>query len=215
MGASIENSLHKLLFLLLLCVSYVSQGQFHHGLELGANMTNADFRVNDSAEPTSAIGFLLGYVAERDFSDNVYMRFGVSYNRRTFNAISRRGINTSEEKWGIDVIEIPINLGYYINWNNRNLQFFVDAGINLGYNGRAFVENDEETIRLDIGGDGEINRITIGANAGAGLLLKRRIKFRLNYYTSLTNIVNAEENTWKNKTFGLSINYFFKEKLDY
>ena len=178
-------------------------------------MTKPDFRVNDSAEPTSAMGFLLGYVAERDFSDNLYIRFGANYNRRTFNAISRRGINTSEEKWGIDVIEVPISMGYYINLNNRNYQFFVDAGINLGYNGRAFVENEDETIRLDIGGDGEINRITIGANASAGLLIKRRIKIRLNYYTSLTNIVNSEENTWKNKTFGLSLNYFFKEKLDY
>ncbi len=215
MGAIIQNSLIKVLFLLFFFVCHNSQSQFHHGLELGLNMTKPDFRVNDSAEPTSAMGFLLGYVAERDFSDNLYIRFGANYNRRTFNAISRRGINTSEEKWGIDVIEVPISMGYYINLNNRNYQFFVDAGINLGYNGRAFVENEDETIRLDIGGDGEINRITIGANASAGLLIKRRIKIRLNYYTSLTNIVNSEENTWKNKTFGLSLNYFFKEKLDY
>ena len=215
MGAIIQNSLIKVLFLLFFFVCHNSQSQFHHGLDLGLNMTKPDFRINDSAEPSSSLGFFIGYVAERDFSDNLYIRFGVNYNRRTFNAISRRGINTSEEKWGIDVIEIPVNLGYYINWNNRNLQFFVDAGLNLGYNGRAFVENEQETIGLDIGGDAEINRITIGANASAGLLIKKRIKIRLNYYTSLTNIVNAEENTWKNKTFGLSLNYFFKEKLDY
>lgn len=184
-------------------------------MELGMNMTNADFSVYDSSEPSNALGFFIGYVAERDFSDNLYIRFGVNYNRREFNAISRRGINTSEEKWGVDVIEVPFNLGYYINWNNRNLQFFLDAGLNLGYNGRAFVQNEEETIRLDIGGDGEINRISIGANAGGGLLIKKRVKIRLNYYYGLTNIVNTEENTWKNRTFGLSLNYFFKDKLDH
>ncbi len=215
MGTIIQNSLIKVLFFLCFFVCHNSQSQFHHGLELGLNMTNPDFRINDSAEPSSSLGFFVGYVAERDFSDNLYIRFGANYNRREFNAISRRGVNTSDEKWGITVIEVPVNLGYYLNYNNRNYQFFVDAGVNLGYNSRAFVKNEEETIRLDIGGDGDINRITIGGNAGVGLLIKRRIKVRLNYYTSLSDIVNTEENTWKNKTFGLSLNYFFKEKLDY
>ena len=215
MGTIIQNSLIKVLFFLCFFVCHNSQSQFHHGLELGLNMTNPDFRINDSAEPSSSLGFFVGYVAERDFSDNLYLRFGANYNRREFNAISRRGVNTSDEKWGITVIEVPINLGYYLNYNNRNYQFFVDAGVNLGYNSRAFVKNEEETIRLDIGGDGDINRITIGANAGVGLLIKRRIKVRLNYYSSLSDIVNTDENTWKNKTFGLSLNYFFKEKLDY
>ncbi len=216
MGAIIKNSLIKVLLLLFFFfVCHNSQSQFHHGLEFGVNLTNADFMIDESAEPSSSVGFLIGYVAERDFSDNLYIRFGANYNRREFNAINRRGINTSDETWGIDVIEVPINLGYYLNWNNRNYQFFVDAGMNLGYNSRAFTKNDEETIRLDIGGDSDINRITIGANVGAGLLIKRRFKIRLNYYNSLTNIVNTEENTWKNKTFGLSLNYFFKEKLDY
>lgn len=215
MGAIIQNLLFKGFFLLIILVCHNSYGQFHHGLELGANMTNADFMIGESAEPSNSFGFFIGYVAERDFSDNLYLRFGANYNRREFNAISRRGINTSNETWGIDVIEVPLNLGYYLNWNNRNYQFFVDAGMNLGYNSRAFTKTDEETIRLDIGGDADIDRITIGANVGAGLLIKRRLKIRLNYYTSLSDIVNTEEDTWKNKTFGLSINYFFKEKLDY
>lgn len=214
MGAANKNSLFKGLFFILFFVSHISQSQFHHGLELGVNVTNPNFMVNESAEPSSGFGFFIGYVGERDFSDNLYVRLGVNYNRREFNAISRRGINTSENKWGIDLIEVPINLGYYLNLNNRNFQFFVDAGINLEYNSRAFTKNDEETILLDIGGDGEIERITIGANASAGLLFKKRIKVRLNYYNSLSNIVNTEGNTWKNKTLGLSLNYFFKEKLD-
>lgn len=215
MGVIFQNSLFKGFFLLCFFVCLNSQGQFRHGLELGVNMTNADFLIDDSAEPSSSFGYFIGYVAERDFSDNLYIRFGANYNRREFNAINQRGINTTEETWGIDVIEVPINLGYYLNLNNRNYQFFVDAGLNLGYNSRAFVNNGEETIRLDIGGDSNINRITIGANAGAGLLLKKRTKIRLNYYSSLTNIVSTEGDTWKNKTLSISLNYFFKEKLDH
>ncbi len=215
MGVTIRNLFKKGFFFLLFLVSYISHSQFYHGIEFGVNMNNADFVVNESAEPSSAFGFSLGYLAEYDFSENVYLRLGFNFNRREFNAISRRGINTSEEKWGIDAIEIPVNLGYYVNWNNRNFQFFVDAGINLGYNNRATITNDDETIRLDIGSEADVNRIAIGGNVSVGLLIKKRVKVRLNYYNSLSNIMNTEGNTWKNKTLGISLNYFLREKQVY
>jgi len=215
MRATTKNLLNKGIFFLLFFLSNLSYSQFYHGIELGVNMTNADFVVNESAEPSNAIGFFLGYLAERDLTDNLYIRLGANFNRRQFNAISRRGIRTSEEKWGIDAIEIPVNLGYYLNWNNRNFQFFIDAGINLGYNSRVTTTNDVETIRLDIGSDADVNRIAIGANAGIGLLIKKRVKVRLNYYNGLSNIINTEGDTWKNKTFGVSLNYFLREKQVY
>jgi len=215
MRATTKNLLNKGIFFLLFFLSNLSYSQFYHGIELGVNMTNADFVVNESAEPSNAVGFFLGYLAERDLTDNLYIRLGANFNRRQFSAISRRGINTSEEKWGIDAIEIPVNLGYYLNWNNRNFQFFVDAGINLGYNSRVTTTNDIETIRLDIGSDADVNRIAIGANAGVGLLIKKRVKVRLNYYNGLSNIINTEGDTWKNKTFGVSLNYFLREKQVY
>ena len=215
MGVSIINLIKKRIFLLFFSISFISYSQFYHGLEIGMNITNAEFNVDESVDPSSASGFFLGYVAERDLTDNLFLRIAVNFNRREFNAVSRRGINTTDEKWGIDLIEIPVNLGYYVNWNNKNLQFFVDAGINLGYNKRAFIKNDEETIRLDIGSDADIERIAMGANAGIGLLIKKRLKFRLNYYNSLSNIINTEGNNWKNKTFGLSVSYFVRDKIVY
>lgn len=215
MGVLTKNLLNKGIFFFLFFISYISYSQFYHGLVAGANLTKAEFRINESAEPSGALGFNVGYLAERDLSENLYVRLGFEFNRREFKAISRRGINTTNEKWGIDNVEIPVNFGYYLNWNNRNFQFFVDAGINIGYNMRAIIENDEETIRLDIGSDADINRIAMGANVGAGLLIKKRIKVRLNYYNGLSNIINTEGNTWKNKTFGLSINYFLREKEVY
>ena len=222
MKVTANNLFNKGFLFLLFFVSHLSYSQsdfnfskFYHGIEFGMNMNSPEFMINESAEPSSAFGFFIGYLAERDLSDNLYVRFGFNFNRRNFNAISRRGINTTEEKWGIDVIEIPVNLGYYLNWNNKNLQFFVDAGFSFGYNSRVIIENDEETIRLDIGSDGDIQRITIGANAGAGLLFKKRTKVRLNYYNSLTNIANTEGDIWKNKTIGLSISYFLREKEGY
>ena len=199
-------------FFLILFIAKSSYAQFYHGLEFGANYNNADFIIGESVEPSGAVGFLFGYLAERDLSDNLFFRIGINYNKRQFEAINRRGINTTDEKWTVDVIEVPINLGYYLNRNQRNFQFFVDAGVNLGYNNRVAVKNDVETIRLDIGSDAEIKQIAIGANISTGLLIKKRVKIRLNYYHGLSNIVNNENDSWKNKTFSLSLNYFLKER---
>jgi len=199
-------------FFLILFITKSTYAQFYHGLELGVNYNNADFIFGESVEPSGAVGFHFGYLAERDLSDNLFFRIGINYNKRQFEAINRRGINTTDEKWSVDVIEIPINLGYYLNRNQRNFQYFVDAGVNLGYNNRIAVKNDTETIRLDIGSDEDIKRIAIGANIGTGLLIKKRVKIRLNYYHGFSNIVNTENDSWKNKTFSLSFNYFLKEK---
>ena len=199
-------------FFMILFITKSSYAQFYHGVEFGANYNNTDFIFGESVEPTGAVGFLLGYLAERDLSDNLFFRIGINYNKRQFEAINRRGINTTDEKWSVDVIEIPINLGYYLNRNQRNFQFFVDAGVNLGYNNRVAVKNDVESIRLDIGSDADIKQIAIGANISTGLLVKKRVKIRLNYYHGLSNIVNIENDSWKNKTFSLSLNYFLKER---
>ncbi|RPD96161.1 PorT family protein [Aureibaculum marinum] len=202
-------------FLLLFFVSFYSYSQFYHGLDVGITMTNATFAVDRSNEPSSAIGFSVGYMAERELNDRIFVRVGVNFNRRSFKAVSRRGVYKTNENWGTDVVEVPLNLGYYLNYNRRNFQFFVDAGLNIGYHNRAITKNDTETIYLDIGKDADVKRLSFGSNIGAGLLVKKRVKLRLNYYHGLTNIMNTPNDTWKNSTFSVSINYFLREKEVY
>ena len=215
MGAQKKLLRNGIFIFMFLFSSHLSFSQFYHGIEIGINYNNADFIFGETVDPSGSVGFHFGYLAERDISDKLFFRIGINYNKRKFEAINRRGINTTDEKWNVDVIEIPINLGYYINWNRRNFQFFVDAGVNLGYNNRVAVENTTETIRLDIGSDADIKRIAMGANMGTGFLIKKRVKIRLNYYMGLSNIVNTDSDTWKNKTFSLSLNYFLKEREVY
>jgi len=215
MGENFTRIFFKRIFLFFFFISISSHSQFYHGIEVGVNSTNPDFLVGESVEPSRGTGFFVGYMYERELNDRVFLRLGLNFNRRSFKAISRRGINTSNEKWGIDVIEVPINLGYYLNFNRRNFQFFVDAGLNAGFNNRAITKNDTETVFLDIGGDASIKRLGFGANASVGLLIKKRVKFRVNYYHGLTNIMNTDSDTWKNKTIGISVNYFLREKIVY
>ncbi len=202
-------------FFSILLVTESSYGQFYHGIEIGSSVTNADFMFDTSREPSSDFGYSLGYAAERNLSESVYIKVAVLASKRSFNASNIRGINTTEEKWGLNVIEIPINLGYYLNFNNRNFQVFIEGGLNIDYNMRASIENDNETITLDIGSEASVNRISTGVNIGAGLLFSKRIKVRLLYYKGLTNVFNTESDEWKNKAFGISLNYFLKKREPY
>ena len=61
MGEKIKNLLKIQLFTLLLCSGLAAHGQFHHGLELGANMTQADFSIGESTEDGPSFGYLIGY----------------------------------------------------------------------------------------------------------------------------------------------------------
>ena len=198
-----------------LFVTTTTYGQFYHGIEVGSNYNNATFTIDTSQDPSGALGFSLGYAAERDLSENMYVKVAVLVNKRSLKATNIRGFNTTNEKWGVNVIEVPINLGYYLNYNNRNFQFFVDAGLTIDYNMRAYVENDTERITLDIGSEGVIKRIGTGVNFGGGLLFSKRLKVRLHYYYGLTSITNNEGDEWKNSAFGISLNYFLKKREPY
>jgi hypothetical protein len=200
---------------LLLFSTIASYGQFYHGIEVGANLNSATFMIDTSQDPTSDFGFSLGYAAERDLSENLYVKVAILVNKRGLKAVNKRGFNTTDETWGLNVIEVPVNFGYYINYNNRNFQFFIDAGLNFDYNIRAFVENENEKITLDIGGEGDIKRISTGATIGAGILFSKRLKVRLNYYYGLTSVSNNENDEWKNNSFGISFNYFLKKREPY
>ncbi len=215
MGQFYNLTKKGIFFFSIFCVSISSYSQFYHGIEVGSRITDADFMMDTSREPTSSFGFSLGYAAERDLSENMYVKVAILASKRSFNANNIRGINTTEEKWGVNVIEIPINLGYYLNVNNRNFQIFIEGGLNIDYNIRAFVKNDNETITLDIGSEGGVNRISTGANIGAGILFSKRMKVKMHYYKGLTNLLNTEDDIWKNGAIGISLNYFLKKREPY
>lgn len=202
----------KSIVILLFLIPFITYSQYYQGLDIGLNTTTAEFNIDGSVNSGRVTGFLIGYVYERDISDMVFLRLGLTFNRRAFNVNTIRGVTIYNEKYGSDAIEIPVNLGYYLNWNRRNFQFFVDAGFNIGYNNRAIVKKENETVALDIGKDADIKRTAFGANGSMGLLIKKRLKVRLNYYYGLSNMANTDNYIWKNRTLSISLNYFLREK---
>ena len=195
----------KILFFIafILCHS-ISYAQYKGGMEVGGNIMGADVYFEESIETKNSWGIRLGYVGEYHLSDHVYARGAV--------LINQRGFQYADQRWGLNAIDVPINLGYSLTPSGKTPRVFIDGGVNFQYNFRAFTKINGELVTLDIGsGEEDIKTISTGLNVGAGLQFSDAIKVRLNYYHGITNLVRTPGDEWKNRVYGVALNYFFKQ----
>lgn len=192
--------------LLLLCCAQPIVGQIRSGMELGGNIMNADFVLFNPIDTNGSWGIRLGFVSEVPLSNKTYFRGAALINQRGFEFL--------DERWALNVIDVPLNLGYAIPLANSRIALFLDAGLNVEYNMDAFTKIDGETVRLDIGSsEDDIKRFSQGFNLGTGVRFSRALKLRLNYYQGLTNLVRSADDSWKNRVIGISLNYFFSAAI--
>ncbi|MEH0156381.1 porin family protein [Limibacter armeniacum] len=198
------KKLFLLLPLLLLGLTSYSQSLYKGGLEVGANMMGGNLMIsNVEADTEYSWGIRLGYVGEYKLSDGAFLRGAVLLNQR--------GFQFADERWGLNAIDVPVNLGYNFNLNDDGLKLFLDAGVNLEYNFRAFTKINDELVTLTIGSEeGDIKRFSTGVNFGTGLQFSEKVKLRVNYYKGMTNLLQSNNDEWNNHVVGVSLDYFFK-----
>lgn len=194
---------------LLLCIAILFMqvvvfAQYKGGMEIGGNLMGADFILEEPIATQDSWGIRLGYVGEYQISDHLYARGAA--------LINQRGFKFGGERWALSAIDVPVNLGYALNLNDKNLKLFIDGGFNFAYNFRAFTKSNGEIVTLEIGNEeGDIKMFSTGFNVGGGLQFSEKIKVRVNYYSGLTNLLRTEGDEWKNHVIGLSLNFFFKK----
>lgn len=184
----------------------IVNAQMTHGFELGVNLMSANFTVDDQKIDTkTAIGPRVGYVGEYNHNESLFLRGAVLF--------MQKGFKFGDENWVVNSIDIPINLGYTTPINGDKLKWFIDGGFSLEFNTKATTKIDDETIEIIIGKDeGEIKSFSNGINFGTGIEFSQLLKFRINYYTGLTNLINTDgSDEWKNQYIGLSLNFMFRK----
>lgn len=192
----------------MLIILYIIPGsaQVRNGMEFGGNILNADFNLENEIDTQNSWGIRLGYVGEFPISDPLYFRGALLINQRGFQFL--------DERWALNVIDVPLNFGYSIPLGGNSKYFFLDGGLNLEFNMDAFTKIDGETVRLTIGSDDDdIKRISQGFNLGTGIRFSSALKMRINYYQGLTNLIRSANDNWKNRAIGISINYFFNSAI--
>ncbi|NAS12148.1 outer membrane beta-barrel protein [Poritiphilus flavus] len=187
-------------------ITTMAHGQMAHGFEIGANLMNADFTIDDEVIDTkNAVGPRAGYVGEFHLTQNLYLRGALLF--------MQKGFKFADETWALSSFDIPINFGSSFDLARDRLQWFLDGGISTEYNARAITKIDGETVELEIGnGEGELKSLSTGLNLGTGLQFARLLKFRVSYYTGLTNLINTEgADKWKNRYLAFSLNFLFRK----
>ncbi|NHF60371.1 PorT family protein [Flavobacteriaceae bacterium TP-CH-4] len=193
-------------FFFVFFISTVLLGQMAHGFEIGANLMNADFTIDEEAIDTkNAVGPRAGYIGEFNLTPNLYIRGALLF--------MQKGFRFADETWAVNSFDVPINLGGSVDLAGNRLQWFLDGGISAEYNARAITRIDGEAIELEIGyGEGELKSFSTGLNLGTGLQFARFIKLRVSYYTGLTNLINTEgTDQWKNRYLAFSLNFLFRK----
>lgn len=184
-----------------LIICFQSYSQYKGGLELGGNLMNADFYMGEELQTTPTYGIRLGYIGEYHLFEDVFLRFGL--------LVNQRGFELADERWGLNVFDAPLNVGYALKLNN-NLKLTLDGGFNIEYNFQAFTKIDGKPVKISIGrGEDDIKQIGAGVNLGIGLQLSEFIKVRGEYYKGLSNLVRTQGDDWKNRVIGLSVDFFF------
>lgn len=188
--------------LLCLCTANITYSQYKGGMEVGGNIMMADLTISDPIETSSSWGIRLGYVGEYAFSETTYFRGAL--------LINQRGFKFADERWGLNVIDLPLNVGFAPSLGAGNLKWFIDGGLNIGFSFRAFTKIDGELTTLTIGsGPDDIKILSTGFNIGTGLQFSEKLKLRVNYYNGFTNMVQSPGDEWKNQVLGVALNFFF------
>lgn len=204
----IEPTYKMTRFLFVLCFiscCLASQAQMIHGFELGANMMNGDLSVeNENINTSTAWGPRVGYRGEYSIGKHLHAGIGGLY--------MQKGFRFAEETWAVNSFDVPLSLGYDVDLSGERLKLFFDGGLSFEYNFRAITRIDDNPVELTIGNEeGDIKRFTSGFSIGTGIRLNQLIKFRINYYQGISNLINTEgPDSWKNQFLGFSLAFFFK-----
>lgn len=180
--------------------------QMTHGFELGANLMSSNFDIdNQEIDTKTAVGPRGGYVGEYNLNESVFLRGAALF--------MQKGFKFENENWVINSIDVPISIGYSTKISSDKLKWFIDAGASIEFNTKATTRIDDETVELIIGKEeGDIKSTSSSISFGTGLEFASLLKFRANYYTGLTNMINTSgSDNWKNQYIGLSLNFLFRK----
>ena len=193
----------NLLSIVLLFSLLPAFGQYKGGLEVGGNfMAAAEFNLQGMAIDTKpSWGIRLGYAATYHMNDKLFLRGAA--------LINQRGFSYADERWGLSIIDVPLNLGLELPLGDSGKKWFFDAGINFEYNFRAFTRFDGDLVVLTIGNDpDDIKPFSMGYNLGTGLRFGEKFDVRVNYYRGLVNLLQTGSDTWQNYTVGTALIFY-------
>jgi hypothetical protein len=123
-----------------------------------------------------------------------------------------------ESTTSISYIDLPINFAYAIELGENRLMVGAGPYVGFGLAGNTKVigtvngvsQTVEENIEFG-NGQGQYDRLDVGANFMAAYVLNSGLMLKVNYSLGFLNLSNDTDYKYKNQYFGVSLGYFFMQ----
>lgn len=199
------KSLIQLLTVLCLIVmmSHSASAQVRLGLKAGINLANLnwddDFQIETEMLPT----FMVGGVAEFDFSENLSLGTGLQYYGRGF-----QDEDSDDLKVTLSYIQVPIQLQY------RSSGLFAAVGpyVGFGIGGKSKDANEEVDVEFGSGVDDDFSALDYGVNLEVGYEfgdLRATALYGLGLANVIPEDLQFEDLTIKHTVIGIALTYLF------
>jgi hypothetical protein len=209
------------------------------GVHTGGNMSNAVSEASNVKETSKLLpGFHAGITADialtSDISAFVPLQFIVKGGKeKSTETLGGGGLTTTittNVNQPINYVQLPLNIVYNFDLGETS-KFFVGAGPSFAYALSGKAKGDITTVqtinfggqtttttnknpvdqKLKIGSSNtdNIKPFEIGVNAVAGVKLNSGFAATANYTYALNNVATQNNTSYKGRSFGLSLHYFF------
>ena len=180
----------------MMCGVIVASAQVEQGFRWGAT-----FGMNVSAlsksDMGSKMGFNVGARGEYNFSEDMYVGFGLGY--------SHKGAKEDDLKASAGYIEIPVHFGYRMAFSD-NISAFGEFGPYSGIGVAGKWKFDGEDFG-DFFGDDEAKRFDMGLGLRAGVEFCQKYQVHVGYDFGLIKLYEEGKN--RNGNFTLGVSYMF------
>jgi hypothetical protein len=202
--------------------------QLHYGVQVSANLSNADIKSSDVSKLTKDMKALSGatLIGEYNITKNVSVRTSLGLLQK---GVKVAGISngtdapaniSSSINTTLNYLEMPWNFVYNIHFKSAKLMIGAGPSFGLGISGKAktmftdpanpSTKHSEEVDAFKDEKDGGVGfkKFDASANALVGVGFKKGLYFTASYLYGLSNL--SSENEYKNRGIQLSLGFMFR-----
>jgi Outer membrane protein beta-barrel domain len=218
-----------------LMITGVALAQVSIGVHTGGNLSTATVKAGSNTSKGKLLaGFHAGVTADVALTPELHalpmLRFIQKGNKikeeQTFSSGLGSTTNKSDVTTTLNYIELPLNIVYNFDLG-ESATFFAGTGpafsyalsgktkgtnttsITIGTQTTSNSTSIDQKTKIGSNQSDDIKDFDFGWNGVAGVKLNNGFALMLNYTHSLSNLSPKDNTSYKGRSFGLSLNYFF------
>ena len=219
----------KVIVLVAIMASTQAFSQLHYGVQVSANLSDADLKSANTSKLSKDMKALSGatLVGEYSITKNVSVRTSLGLLQKGVevsgisNGTGAPGGFNSSINTTLNYLEMPWNFVYNIHFKSAKLMIGAGPSFGLGISGKAktmftdpanpSTKHNEEVDAFKDEKDGGLGfkRFDASASALVGIGFKKGLYFTASYLYGVSNL-SSDKDEYKNRGLQLSLGFMFK-----